>query len=73
MHPTQEADLKKYIGQLRKSRKGLSAIRYVLAWLDDDGLALDYANQDAIMGLIALAWQQPGSTGDAMREVIGGN
>jgi membrane protein required for beta-lactamase induction len=72
MHPADANDLTRYIKQLSKSQKGRNAIRHILTWLDDDGLALDYANQDAIVGVIWMAWKYPGSTRDAMRQAIGG-
>lgn len=72
MHVLDQADLAKYVARLSNSQKGRNAMRHVLEWMDDDGCALDYANQDAIGALIALCWRYPGSTRDAMREAIGG-
>jgi hypothetical protein len=71
MHPADANDLERWIKQLSKSAKGRNAMRHVLAWMDDDGLALDIHNQEAIWALIALCWRYPGSTRDAMREAVG--
>lgn len=63
-------DLARYVAQLSKSQKGLSAMRRILACLDDGGLSLDHQNKDAILALIVPSWRFPGSTRDAMREAV---
>lgn len=68
MHPSQQQDLDYAIGQLARSGRGKSAMRQVLAWMDNDGLSLDHLNQEAIVMLIQLCWSQPMATRDAMRE-----
>lgn len=71
MYQVDQRDLANQIRQLRQTQRGRSAMRHILAWLDDDGLGLDDKNQAAIISLIALAFRYPGSTRDAMREVVG--
>lgn len=59
------------VEQLSRSTKGRSAMRYVPAWLDDDGLALDHDNQEAICDLLDGAWGSgPGTVRDLMRDAI---
>lgn len=56
---------------LAGSERGRSALKHLLAWLDDDGLGLDQRNQDAATCLLTLAWQGcAGSVRDAMRLVV---
>lgn len=64
-------DIQDAVAQLAKSRKGRNAMRHVLAWLDDDGLALDEQNQEAISVLLQAAWSGlAGSSRDAMRAAL---
>ncbi|MBA4019177.1 MAG: hypothetical protein C0483_18580 [Pirellula sp.] len=61
------------IKRLSASERGKSAMRQVLAWLDNDGLSLDDSNKDAIVALLISAWEHPGTVRDKMREAIGQN
>ena len=70
MHPTDADSLNRYVKQLSRSERGRNALRRLLEWLDDDGIGLDYANQTAVLNVIALAWRYPGGTRDAMREIV---
>lgn len=59
------------VAQLAKSGRGRNAMRHLLCWLDDDGLGLDTANQDAVIALLELAWGGwAGSVRDVMRDRI---
>lgn len=62
-----QLEIERAVEQLCQSARGRSAIQHVLAWLDDDGLALDGTNQKAITFLISRAFELPMSTRDAMR------
>jgi hypothetical protein len=57
--------------RLKGSFRGRNAMRRLLEWLDDDGLGLDAANQEAVFALLDAAWgPKCGSTMDAMREAL---
>ena len=69
-----EAVIQNSISQLRRSGRGVNAISAILRWLEDDGLGLDAANQDAVITLLQCAWgPKTGTTLDAMREAIHGH
>lgn len=58
--------------KLSRSEHGRSAMKHVLAWLDDDGLSLDSNNQNAILMLLRAAWGgYAGTARDVMREAVG--
>lgn len=60
------------IEQLAKSHRGRSAMRQLLAWLEDDGLGLDANNQEAVFALLDAAWgPKCGTALDMVREVVG--
>ena len=58
------------IHQLARSERGRHALRVLLDWLDDGGIALDQRNQQAVMTLLYDAWRRPGSTRDLMRDAL---
>lgn len=65
---TPEEDIRKVAEHLATTARGRSAMRHVLAWLDDDGLGLDGTNQAAIAVLLNAAWGPfAGTVRDAMR------
>ena len=68
-----EARIQDCIAQLSRSGRGVNAIVGILRWLEDDGLGLDAANQDAVIALLRCTWgPKTGTTLDAMREAIHG-
>jgi hypothetical protein len=50
------ADLQEAAAHLSRTERGRSAMRYMLAWLNDDGLCLDCDNQFACLTLLEGAW-----------------
>ncbi len=57
---------------LNKSSRGRNAMKRLLAWLDDDGLALDIVNKEAVLTLLTGAFgEYPGTARDAMRDALG--
>ena len=56
---------------LSKTTRGRHAMRWLLGWLEDDGIGLDGIGQEAVINLLQGAWGQwAGSTRDAMREYV---
>jgi predicted component of type VI protein secretion system len=57
--------------QLARTDRGRNAMRRLLEWLDDDGLALDAPNKEAILTLLAGAWGSYAMTArDEMRDAL---
>ena len=64
-------DMQEAAAQLGRSGRGRSAMRQILAWLDNDGLGIDAENQQAIFTLLEGAWGPfSGSARDAMRDQL---
>jgi|GEM_PF-4351388 len=64
-----KTDLHNAVEQLKRSRRGQTAMRKLLEWLDDTGLGLDEQNQDAVLILMEGAWGPfPSTARDLMRE-----
>lgn len=69
-----QQDLFEAATHLSKTTRGRNALRALLAWLDDDGLGLDFTNKEAVLTLLAGAFgSYPGTARDAMREALGGD
>lgn len=67
-----ENELRIAAKHLSQTGRGRSAMRHVLAWLDDDGISLDSPNRNAITVLLLGAWGPfPATARDVMRESIG--
>lgn len=64
-----KTDLHNAVEQLKRSRRGQTAMRKLLEWLDDTGLGLDEQNQEAILILLEGAWGPfPSTARDLMRD-----
>ncbi len=62
-------DVRTAVSRLSRTKKGSSALRHILAWLDDDGLALDQGNKAAVLTVLQGAW---GAWPGTVRELIQG-
>mgnify|MGYP000851009578 CR=1 FL=1 len=58
------------VKHLEKTERGRSAMRHILAWMDDAGLGLDTVNKEACITLIEGCWRSPGTARDMMRNAI---
>jgi len=64
-------DVRWAVQRLSRTSRGRSAMRHVLAWLEDDGLGLDCRNQADILTVLQGAWGAwPGSVREFMREQL---
>ena len=64
-------DLREAAEWLAGSHRGQSAMRHMLAWLDDDGLGLDADNQFQCLLLLQGAWGPfAGTAREAMQEAL---
>ena len=52
------------VSQLARSDEGLSSLRLLLVWFEQDGLRLDARNERAVLQLIDAAWS--GSAGTVL-------
>lgn len=59
------------IATLRRSDRGIEAMRATVAMLDDGGISLDASAQRALITLLVASFTtHPGSARDAMREAV---
>jgi hypothetical protein len=64
-------DLRIAASNLFKTTRGRHAMRWLLGWLEHDGLGLDSAGQEAVMMILDGAWGPfAGIARDAMREYV---
>lgn len=63
--------LTRAIAILSRSPTGRNAMRHLLTWLDDDGLSLDHAGQNAIRAIELIArGRLAGTARDMMRAAL---
>lgn len=64
-------DLRVAASNLSKTTRGRHAMRWLLGWLDDDGLGLDSLGQESVLMILEAAWGPfAGTARDAMREYV---
>lgn len=64
-------DVEDAIDQLRRSGRGMVAMRGLVEWLDRVGVGLDIHNQAAVLTLLQATWGPfTGSARDAMHEAV---
>lgn len=65
-------DILAAVNQLKQSGRGQRTLKSILEWLEDSGLGLDGANQNAVAILLRSAWgKHPMTTRDAIKEALG--
>lgn len=64
-------DLEKAVEQLNRSDKGRTAMRDLLAFLENGGISLDGNNQHHVLCLLSGAWgNYAGTTLEALRSAV---